>query len=76
MHMSFLSMKQLLYLERYGRMYTPEEGLFGDKAFIRTVLEGAPPLPSHTAASNNGAEPQVAQGSQPRSAAAGSTSSS
>ena len=44
MRMGFLSMKQLLYLERYGRMYTPGESLFGDKDFIRTVLAAAPPL--------------------------------
>jgi ubiquinone biosynthesis protein len=38
MHMSFLSMKQLLYLERYARAYMPDESLLGDGAFVREVL--------------------------------------
>jgi ubiquinone biosynthesis protein len=38
MHMSFLSMKQLLYLERYARAYMPDESLLGDGDFVREVL--------------------------------------
>jgi hypothetical protein len=37
--MGFLSMKQLIYLERYGRMYLPDESLLGDGEFIRRALE-------------------------------------
>ncbi|MEX2159438.1 MAG: AarF/ABC1/UbiB kinase family protein [Dehalococcoidia bacterium] len=40
MRMGFLSMKQLVYLERYGRMYIPEEALLGDSDFVRRALEG------------------------------------
>jgi predicted unusual protein kinase regulating ubiquinone biosynthesis (AarF/ABC1/UbiB family) len=36
---NFLSAKQLLYLERYGRMYMPEERLLGDPAFLRAALQ-------------------------------------
>jgi ubiquinone biosynthesis protein len=36
--MGFLSMKQLVYLERYGRMYIPEETLLGDEEFVRRAL--------------------------------------
>jgi predicted unusual protein kinase regulating ubiquinone biosynthesis (AarF/ABC1/UbiB family) len=42
MRMGFLSTKQLVYLERYGRMYIPEEALLGDKAFVRRALDEAP----------------------------------
>jgi hypothetical protein len=35
---NFLSGKQLLYLERYGRMYLPEQSLLGDHAFLRAAL--------------------------------------
>ncbi|MFN0144915.1 MAG: ABC1 kinase family protein [Dehalococcoidia bacterium] len=35
---TFLAAKQLIYLERYGRMYTPDEALLGDKAFLEMVL--------------------------------------
>lgn len=44
MRMGFLSMKQLVYLERYGRMYIPEEALLGDPEFVRAALADAPPL--------------------------------
>ena len=37
---TFLAGKQLLYLERYGRMYTPDEALLGDKELLLTALEG------------------------------------
>lgn len=36
---NFLSAKQLLYLERYGRMYMPEERLLGDPEFLRAALQ-------------------------------------
>ncbi|MEX0781386.1 MAG: AarF/ABC1/UbiB kinase family protein [Dehalococcoidia bacterium] len=36
---NFLSAKQLLYLERYGRMYMPEERLLGDHDFLRAALQ-------------------------------------
>jgi predicted unusual protein kinase regulating ubiquinone biosynthesis (AarF/ABC1/UbiB family) len=39
MRMGFLSMKQLVYLERYGRMYIPEEALLGDSDFVRRALD-------------------------------------
>ena len=42
MHMSFLSMKQLVYLERYARAYMPDESLLGDGEFVRQVLHDAP----------------------------------
>lgn len=35
---TFLAGKQLLYLERYGRIYTPDEALMGDKEFLEAVL--------------------------------------
>jgi hypothetical protein len=38
MRMGFLSMKQLVYLERYGRMYIPDEALLGDSDFVRHAL--------------------------------------
>jgi predicted unusual protein kinase regulating ubiquinone biosynthesis (AarF/ABC1/UbiB family) len=41
MRMGFLSMKQLVYLERYGRMYIPDEALLGDGDFVRSVLDGS-----------------------------------
>jgi hypothetical protein len=41
MRMGFLSTKQLVYLERYGRMYIPDEALLGDSDFVRRVLEEA-----------------------------------
>jgi predicted unusual protein kinase regulating ubiquinone biosynthesis (AarF/ABC1/UbiB family) len=36
---NFLSAKQLLYLEKYGRIYMPDEALLGDHAFLATALE-------------------------------------
>ncbi|MEX2224917.1 MAG: AarF/ABC1/UbiB kinase family protein [Dehalococcoidia bacterium] len=38
MRMGFLSIKQLVYLERYGRMYIPDETLLGDRDFLRRAL--------------------------------------
>lgn len=38
----FLAGKQLLYLERYGRMYTPDEALLGDKEFLVRILDSQP----------------------------------
>jgi predicted unusual protein kinase regulating ubiquinone biosynthesis (AarF/ABC1/UbiB family) len=35
---SFLAAKQLVYLERYWKLYLPEEPLLGDHEFIRKVL--------------------------------------
>lgn len=35
---SFLAAKQLVYLERYWKLYLPEEPLLGDHEFIRAVL--------------------------------------
>jgi hypothetical protein len=40
--MGFLSVKQLVYLERYGRMYIPEESLLGDMEFVSRALEDSP----------------------------------
>jgi predicted unusual protein kinase regulating ubiquinone biosynthesis (AarF/ABC1/UbiB family) len=59
MRMSFLSMKQLVYLERYGRMYIPEEALIADHDFVRAVLADLPPVPAQNAASRNGAAPDA-----------------
>ncbi len=42
MRMGFLSVKQLVYLERYGRMYIPEESILGDPVFVRQALDDAP----------------------------------
>jgi predicted unusual protein kinase regulating ubiquinone biosynthesis (AarF/ABC1/UbiB family) len=50
MRMGFLSMKQLVYLERYGRMYIPGESLMGDFSFVRAALEGLPPIDDATVA--------------------------
>ncbi len=36
---TFLAGKQLIYLERYGRMYTPDEALLGDREFLLAALE-------------------------------------
>lgn len=36
---NFLSSKQLIYLERYGRMYVPEHAILGDREFLETVVE-------------------------------------
>jgi hypothetical protein len=41
MRMGFLAMKQLVYLEQYGRMYIPEESVLGDEAFVRSALRDA-----------------------------------
>lgn len=41
MRMGFLSVKQLVYLERYGRMYIPEESILGDPVFVRRALDEA-----------------------------------
>jgi predicted unusual protein kinase regulating ubiquinone biosynthesis (AarF/ABC1/UbiB family) len=45
MRMGFLSVKQLVYLERYGRMYIPEETILGDPEFVRRALSDAPGRP-------------------------------
>jgi predicted unusual protein kinase regulating ubiquinone biosynthesis (AarF/ABC1/UbiB family) len=37
---TFLAGKQLLYLERYGRMYTPDEAILGDREFLEAALSG------------------------------------
>ncbi len=58
MRMGFLSMKQLVYLERYGRMYIPEEALLGDPEFVRQALAGTPPLPQD--ATRDGSQPPSA----------------
>jgi hypothetical protein len=39
---TYLAMKQLVYLERYGRMYLPDEAVLGDKEFLRRALESIP----------------------------------
>ncbi len=36
---NFLSAKQLLYLERYGRIYMPDQSLLGDHEFLAAALE-------------------------------------
>ena len=36
---TFLAAKQLLYLERYARMYLPDQALLGDHEFLRSVLD-------------------------------------
>lgn len=41
MRMGFLSVKQLVYLERYGRMYIPDESILGDPVFVRQALDDA-----------------------------------
>ena len=42
MRMGFLSMKQLVYLERYGRMYISQESLLGDTDFVKRALSEEP----------------------------------
>jgi hypothetical protein len=39
MRAGFLGMKQLVYLERYGRMYVPDELMLGDPDFLRRALD-------------------------------------
>jgi hypothetical protein len=39
---SFLAGKQIVYLERYWKMYLPEKALLGDHAFLKDVLSSAP----------------------------------
>jgi hypothetical protein len=36
----FLLGKQLVYFERYGRMYMPETSLLEDRAFFTSLLDG------------------------------------
>ncbi|OAI44096.1 hypothetical protein AYO38_02385 [bacterium SCGC AG-212-C10] len=36
---NFLAAKQLLYLERYARMYMPERAVLGDPAFLQAVMD-------------------------------------
>jgi predicted unusual protein kinase regulating ubiquinone biosynthesis (AarF/ABC1/UbiB family) len=38
MQTSFLAGKQLVYLERYGRMYMPDESILGDHDFLHRAL--------------------------------------
>jgi hypothetical protein len=45
MRMGFLSVKQLVYLERYGRMYIPDESILGDPVFVRRALDDSPAIP-------------------------------
>ena len=35
---SFLAAKQVVYLERYWKMYLPDEAILGDKEFVSRVL--------------------------------------
>ncbi|MGH9098382.1 MAG: hypothetical protein ACRDWB_13275, partial [Acidimicrobiales bacterium] len=39
---TFLLGKQLMYFERYGKMFLADVPLFGDRAFYESVLESAP----------------------------------
>jgi len=41
---NFLAAKQLVYLERYGRMYMPDESILGDREFLRRALAGGGPV--------------------------------
>jgi predicted unusual protein kinase regulating ubiquinone biosynthesis (AarF/ABC1/UbiB family) len=43
MQTSFLAGKQLVYLERYGRMYMPDESILGDHDFLRRALAESDP---------------------------------
>ena len=38
---NFLASKQLVYLERYGRMYVPEHAILGDHEFLQGVMARA-----------------------------------
>ena len=38
---NFLASKQLVYLERYGRMYVPEHAILGDHEFLESVMARA-----------------------------------
>lgn len=42
MQTSFLAGKQLVYLERYGRMYMPEDSILGDHEFLQRALSDEP----------------------------------
>jgi len=46
---SFLAAKQLVYLERYWKLYLPEEPLLGDHDFIRAVLRRGSETGANTA---------------------------
>jgi predicted unusual protein kinase regulating ubiquinone biosynthesis (AarF/ABC1/UbiB family) len=49
---AFLAAKQLVYLERYWKLYLPEEPLLGDHEFIRKVL-GRPTGRTSTSTASN-----------------------
>ena len=40
---TFLLAKQLMYFERYGRMFVSEVPILNDRAFIEQLLEGVDP---------------------------------
>lgn len=52
---NFLSSKQLIYLERYGRMYVPEHAILGDRAFLETVVASLKEQRSGVGAAASGA---------------------
>jgi predicted unusual protein kinase regulating ubiquinone biosynthesis (AarF/ABC1/UbiB family) len=47
---TFLAAKQLVYLERYARIYMPDRGILGDTEFLQTVIDRMPPRPNEGAA--------------------------
>jgi predicted unusual protein kinase regulating ubiquinone biosynthesis (AarF/ABC1/UbiB family) len=53
MRAGFLGMKQLVYLERYGRMYIPEELFLGDHELLRRALDETAATEDSTASSRD-----------------------
>ena len=49
---NFLASKQLVYLERYGRMYVPEHAVLGDHEFLEGVMARANQPDSGASAAN------------------------
>jgi predicted unusual protein kinase regulating ubiquinone biosynthesis (AarF/ABC1/UbiB family) len=46
---NFMLGKQLMYVERFGKMYLPNDSLLNDRAFVRRLLkEPGPPSPLRT----------------------------
>ena len=45
---NFLASKQLVYLERYGRMYVPEHAILGDHEFLEGVMKRATEMDSNS----------------------------
>ncbi len=45
---TFLLGKQLMYFERYGKMYLADQGIFSDREFFERALADSPTLAART----------------------------